>query len=145
MTGINYRGSPVDLSQLRVGEEIELPKRDTFLTPIFEETELGDPKGAEKQYRGPLNSHLRDYGGHYTLHRDRVDPRTDPLGHLFHDAPDELVNLTIAGICAYGAGKAAYESSNELDAAPVNALIAGGLVGLGTYALAKLVTSLLKD
>jgi len=122
-----------------------LSKRHTVLGPEFEKTILGDLKGARTQYRGPMNSHLRDYGEDYTLHMDRVDPRTDPIGHLFEDAPDELANLTVAGICAYGAGRTAYEASRGSDNALVNSVLAAGFAGLAGYAVSKVVTSLLKD
>ncbi len=145
MTAILYQGRPIDLARLRIGEELKLPKRHTILGSEFEETILGDLKGARTQYRGPLNSHVRDYGKDYVLHIDRVDPRTDPMGHLLEDAPDELANLTIAGICAYGAGRSTYENSRGSDGALVNSLLVAGTAGLAGYAVSKIITSLLKD
>ena len=57
----------------------------------YEETCLGDKKGAKKQFRyGTL--HIREYKDYLVVHMDKVDPRKDPLGHLLIDAPEYLVS-----------------------------------------------------
>ena len=57
----------------------------------YEETCLGDKKGAKKQFRyGKL--HIREYKDYLIVHMDKVDPRKDPLGHLLIDAPEYLVS-----------------------------------------------------
>jgi hypothetical protein len=57
----------------------------------YEETCLGDKKGAKKQFRyGKL--HIREYKDYLIVHMDKVDPRKDPLGHLLVDAPEYLVS-----------------------------------------------------
>ena len=61
------------------------------LPACFEVTTLGEPKGALRQYRGPFNSHVHEYRDLWVFHRDRVDPRFDPFGHLCQDAPHVLV------------------------------------------------------
>jgi len=69
--------------------------------PIIEysQTALGDRAGALKVFRaGKL--HIRDYGSHYSVHSDRIDPRNDPFGHLIVDAPEYLVGL-LSGISIY--------------------------------------------
>ena len=66
-------------------QEIEIPldlKRVVLMGA--EETKLGDKKGALKQYRKG-NLHIREYADKFTVHTDKVDPRTDPMGHLIHD------------------------------------------------------------
>ena len=66
------------------------------LPVCFEVTTLGEPKGALRQYRGPNNSHVHEYPDVWILHRDKVDPRIDPVGHLLFDAPYVLVAGLIA-------------------------------------------------
>jgi hypothetical protein len=62
----------------------------------YEETCLGDKKGANKQFRyGKL--HIREYKDYLVVHMDKVDPRKDPLGHLLIDAPEYLVSA-LAGL-----------------------------------------------
>jgi hypothetical protein len=57
----------------------------------YEETCLGDKKGAKKQFRyGKL--HIREYKDYLIVHMDKVDPGKDPLGHLLVDAPEYLVS-----------------------------------------------------
>ena len=79
-------------------QEIEIPidlKRVVLMDA--EETKLGDKKGALKQYRkGTI--HIREYADKLTVHADKVDPRTDPLGHLIHDAQEVLIGLAGAAI-----------------------------------------------
>ena len=61
----------------------------------YEETLLGNKKGAKRQFRHK-NLHIREYGDYYTVHMDKVDPRKDPFGHLLIDAPEFLVALMSA-------------------------------------------------
>jgi hypothetical protein len=57
----------------------------------YEETYLGNKEGANRQFRlGTL--HIREYDDYYAVHRDKIDPRTDPLGHLLLDAPEYLIS-----------------------------------------------------
>ena len=79
-------------------QEIDIPldlKRVVLMGA--EETKLGDKKGALKQYRKG-NLHIREYEDRLTVHTDKVDPRTDPMGHLIHDAQEVLVGLAGAAI-----------------------------------------------
>lgn len=59
----------------------------------FEETILGDPKGSLKQYRNSTCLHVREYRDSFVIHRDQVDPRIDPIGHLLKDSPETLLSL----------------------------------------------------
>jgi hypothetical protein len=54
---------------------------------------LGNKKGANKQYRCD-GFHIRDYGTHCTVHMDRVDPLSSPLGRLLVDVPEYLAGAT---------------------------------------------------
>ncbi|PSN83573.1 hypothetical protein B9Q01_04270 [Candidatus Marsarchaeota G1 archaeon OSP_D] len=57
------------------------------LPPCFEETLLGDPKGAKKQFRCYHGYHVRVYDDHYEIHADKFDPRISPALHLMFDTP----------------------------------------------------------
>ena len=57
----------------------------------FAETVLGDPKGCLRQYRNATGLHAREYSDRFVVHKDQVDPRTDPVGHLTKDAPEMLL------------------------------------------------------
>ena len=61
----------------------------------YEETLLGNKKGAKRQFRYK-NLHIREYSDYYTVHMDKVDPRKDPFRHLLIDAPEFLVALMSA-------------------------------------------------
>ena len=98
----------------------------------LQETALGSKKGAGKQYRYG-NLHIRDYGSHYTVHADRLDPRSNPLGHLLVDAPEYLAAAAAAVIVGRQAGKAAYAKRNGR---VVDAIIAGCLAGSAAGRLA---------
>ena len=87
-------------------QEIDIPldlKRVVLMGA--EETKLGDKKGALKQYRKG-NLHIREYADKFTVHTDKVDPRTDPMGHLIHDAQEVLIGL--AGAAVSGAAIGSY-------------------------------------
>src|ERR671913_1287239 len=74
--------------------DITVPK-DVRPTIDYDETQLGNRKGAKRQFRYK-NLHIREYSGYYTVHIDRMDPRKDPLGHLLIDAPEFLVGIISA-------------------------------------------------
>mgnify|MGYP006989142310 FL=1 len=76
-----------------LGDEIEVPKElREFMLEKAEETLLGKKNGAYKQYRYG-NLHIREYDDKFLVHTDKIDPRTDPIGHLVHDAPEVLIGL----------------------------------------------------
>ena len=84
--------------------EIAVPRGVREFMPAWAEpTVLGDPRGASRQYRYG-NLHIREYADRYTVHVDRADPRSDPVGHLIHDAPEVLAGI-VGGAAA---GAAAY-------------------------------------
>lgn len=76
----------------------------------FEETVLGDPKGSLKQYRNSTCLHAREYPDRFVIHRDQVDPRVDPLGHLMKDSPETLLSLGGAFIASRKVG---YETKRN--------------------------------
>jgi hypothetical protein len=98
----------------------------------LKETSLGSKKGSRRQYRYG-NLHIRDYETHYTVHMDRVDPLTNPLGHLLVDAPEYLAGAAAGIIVGRRVGAAVYsrrkkEGKSTRDAA-IDAAVAGYLAG----------------
>lgn len=98
----------------------------------LEETILGSKKGAKRQYRyGKL--HIRDYDTHYTVHMDKVDPRSSPLGHLLVDAPEYLAGAAAAVIVGRRVGAAVYsrckKEGKSTSDATIDAALAGYLAG----------------
>ena len=78
-----------DIMEISISKEV-LPSIEEF---GFEETILGDPKDSLKQYRNSTGLHAREYEDRFVIHRDQVDPRIDPLGHLMKDSPETLFSL----------------------------------------------------
>lgn len=77
-------------------DEIEVPKElREFMPEEAEETVLGQKNGALRQYRYG-NLHIREYEDKFLVHTDKIDPRTDPVGHLVRDAPEVLIGLACA-------------------------------------------------
>lgn len=95
-----YQGRDVDLRKIPIAREMYLKKKDTVLGKRFKKTLLGYTKGALNQYRGPHSTHVREYSDHYTIHRDFIDPRRNPISHLAKDAPMELAGWVIGALIA---------------------------------------------
>jgi hypothetical protein len=98
--------------------------------PIIDlkETPLGNKKGAKRQYRyGDL--HIRDYDSHYSVHIDRVNPATNPLGHLLVDAPEYLAAATAALIVGRRLGTTVYNMRKKQGKSTKNAAISAVLAG----------------
>ena len=102
--------------------------------PIIDlkETSLGSKKGAKRQYRyGDL--HIRDYDSHYSVHVDRVDPLSNPLGHLLVDAPEYLAATTAAFIVGRHLGTTVYnirkKQGKSTKDATIDAVLAGYIAG----------------
>jgi hypothetical protein len=56
----------------------------------FTETILGDGRGSIRQYRNSTGLHVREYRAKFIVHKDKADPRVDPIGHLVKDSPETL-------------------------------------------------------
>ncbi len=95
--------------------EIEIPKD---VRPIMldgaEETILGDPEGAIRQYRYG-NLHIREYKDKYIVHSDISDPRKDPLLHLIFDAPEVLIGSAVGLYIGFGRRNGMMLKSREKD------------------------------
>ncbi len=82
----------IKLRKLPFYKEFKMSKTAMEKLPrCFQETPLGDQKGSLRQYRGIDGSHALEYKNEWVIHRDKVDPRLDPLGHLVNDAPYVIV------------------------------------------------------
>ena len=94
-------------------KEIEVPKHlRQFMLEGAQETNLGDKKGAKKQYRYG-NLHIREYDDKYTVHMDKYDPRSDPIRHLVWDAPEVLIGLAGAIIGGSKVGSYLYNQKQK--------------------------------
>ena len=92
-----FRTFCVKLRQLPFYKEFRISKIVMPKLPkCFQGTLLGEPKGALRQYRGVHGSHVLEYEKKWVIHRDKIDPRLDAIGHLVNDAPHVLVFGTLA-------------------------------------------------
>ena len=109
-----------------------------------EETKLGDKKGALKQYRkGTL--HIREYEDRLTVHADKVDPRTDPMGHLIQDAQEVLVGLAGAAISGATIGSYIYKMKKNSPFRKQQAVIGGLAASLAAGYASYRITKKLKE
>jgi hypothetical protein len=98
--------------------------------PGSQPTRAGSAEGAERQYRYGEGVHLREYPDRFVIHRDRVDPRRDPLGHLLQDSPESIVGLAV-GLWAGGrTARCVYDLRRGSRLAWLEALTAGLFGGL---------------
>lgn len=75
-----------DVLRMNPHEELIISKLELpSLGADFQETTLGDPQGAIRQFRGQWGIHVREHSDCWIVHRDNVDPRNNPLGHLLED------------------------------------------------------------
>jgi hypothetical protein len=106
----------------------------------YEETYLGSKIGATKQFRYG-NLHIREYDDHYAVHLDKVNPKTDPLGHLLIDAPEYLIGVLSALIVGERVGYTVYTHSKtkgknqpaSLQEGMIAGLVAGIISGTTNY------------
>jgi hypothetical protein len=110
----------------------------------YEETFLGNKKGANKQYRyGKL--HIREYRDYFIVHMDKVDPRKDPVGHLLTDAPEYLI-ATIAGLkAARQAGCTVYTQKRGGANALVEGIRAACMAGTVAATFSYIVSRVVKE
>jgi len=64
----------------------------------FSETLLGDPDGSLRQFRNSSGIHIREYENYFEVHKDKIDPRQDPLGHLIRDSPETILAFGAASM-----------------------------------------------
>src|SRR5437773_5812589 len=140
---------------VRPGEKVEIPKRAVRSLPrSYEGTMAGTPpslvaEGAQEQYRGPYNRHDYETSDSWVVHRDSVDPREDPIGHLATDAPEWGAGFLAAGFFGFTAARSSFDNDLRRGAdrktATRNAVINGLVVGVPAGILAFGAVRLLKS
>ena len=132
--------------------DIVIPKS---VRPIidYEETQLGDRKGATRQFRIG-NLHIREYHEYYTAHMDKIDPNKDALGHLLFDAPEYLVAILAAISVGTRVGSIINNNSSNKNivkkgrSQPNNEIffgcISGSIAGLMSYFIGNIVKEIIK-
>jgi len=126
-------------------KEIEVPKNlRQFMLEGAEETNLGDKKGARKQFRYG-NLHIREYDDRFTVHSDKIDPRKNPLGHLLIDAPEILVGLAGAAIGGLAIGAYIYKMKKDPPAKTPQSIISGLAASLATGYASYIISKKLKE
>ena len=130
--------------------DIVIPKS---VRPIidYEETQLGDRKGATRQFRLG-NLHVREYNEYYTAHVDKIDPNKDALGHLLFDAPQYLVALLaaisvgtrVASIIHNNSKNIVKKSRHQPNNEIISACVSGSIAGSMSYFMDNIVKGIIK-
>jgi hypothetical protein len=113
----------------------------------YKETPLGNKKGAKRQFRYG-NLHIREYNDYYTIHRDKIDPRKDSLGHLLVDAPEYVAGSVSASYIGYKVGQEVHKrkkaTGKNKRTALYNAILAGCIAGSAaawaSYIVSNIIT-----
>jgi hypothetical protein len=88
----------------------------------FVETILGDPDGCLRQFRNSTGLHVREYEDHFEIHRDKVDPRANPIGHLIKDSPETLLAFGTASLLSHALSKKEADDSKHAYGNPLDFL-----------------------
>ena len=59
---------------------------------------MGDPDGCLRQYRNSTGTHVREFEDYFEVHKDRVDPRVNPIEHLIRDSPETIAAFGTASL-----------------------------------------------
>ena len=111
-----------------------------FLPSKFKETKLGWPKKSIKQYRyGRV--HVHEYNDRFETHVDKINPETDPLGHIIHDAPEVLAVVGAGAAAAITSGFITYKKTGS----KLAAIITGISTGVAAAYATKKVCDQFKD
>jgi hypothetical protein len=125
--------------EIRISKEV-LPS----LPEEYTETRLGEPRGARRQFRNSSGVHVREYEDQYEVHVDRVDPRTDPIGHLLRDSPETLLSAA-AGLLAARSLGGSSASQKRRSSGFSSGVLTFFLVFLSVGGLARLLKRLIFD
>ncbi len=120
-------------------DEIEVPKElREFMLDKAEVTSLGQKNGARKQYRYG-NLHIREYDDKFLVHMDKVDPRSDPLGHLAFDAPEVLIGLLCAAFGGAKVGTTVFKNFKSMKISTLSGILASLAFGYLGYSITKMI------
>lgn len=117
------------------------------------EDSIGEPefqiRDVRKRINGTESMHIKEYEDHYTVHRDRVDPKYDPMAHLLVDSPELPIGVAVGIYSGYKVGKAHYDnvkytSEHPLLESTLVTLVSGVSTGLLTYFGVKNIRELLE-
>jgi hypothetical protein len=126
--------------------EILIPKS---VRPIieYEDTLLGERKGAKKQFRLG-NLHIREYNEYYTAHVDKIDPNKDAFGHLMVDAPQYVMAILAAISVGRHVSSVVYNDKmnnhNKKEFAFNTGLVTGSIAGSICYIASNIVKGIIK-
>jgi hypothetical protein len=113
----------------------------------YKETSLGNKKRAKRQFRYG-NLHIREYNYYYTVHKDKIDPRRDSLGHLLADAPEYLASTVSAAYIGCKVGQEVYDRSKARGknqrTALRDAIFAGCLAGSTAGSVSYIITNTIR-
>ncbi len=79
----------------------------------YKKSILGDPEGSSAQFRVGL-FHAREYKDRFEIHRDAVDPRKQPIMHLWHDSPETLFGILTGATTAGVSTKFLWDTTNTM-------------------------------
>ncbi len=69
------------------------------LPKCFQRTVLGEMvNGSVGQFRGPHGAHTYEFQDRWAIHRDQIDAKENPLGHLIKDAPEYLASIFLGAL-----------------------------------------------
>lgn len=136
----------VNLDATNYHKSVIIPKSAVPPPTVYDgfEESIGEPEYQIRDLRKNVNGtecmHIKEYGDHYKAHRDKIDPKYDPVGHLMVDSPEIPAGVAVAIISGCKAGKAYYNSVKDTSEHPTmeSALVALA-VGTGTGILTYFV------
>lgn len=144
-----------NLDNINYHKSITVPKSVVLPPTVYDgfEESIGEPefqiRDMRKRINGTESMHVKEYDDHYEVHRDRVDPKYDPLGHLIEDSPEVPAGVAAAVVSGYEAGKSHYDkvkytSEHPLLEAAIVTLASGIGMGILTYLGVKILRELLE-
>lgn len=111
---------------------------------------IGEPNLQIQDFRKTINGsecmHVQVYGTYYTVHKDKIDPGKDPVGHLISDAPEIPISIATSIIAGYPAARSHYEKVKYTSDHPImESVIIGLSEGSGAGIAAYLLSRLLRE
>lgn len=144
------------LDKIGYHKDVVVSKAETSPPSVYDGfvESIGEPdlqtRDLRKRINGTESMHVKEYDNYYKVHRDKVDPKYDPISHLIEDSPEVPAGIAAAILSGYGAGKAHYENIRYTSEHPIleSALVtlgSGAGTGILTYLGVKLLRELLEE